>query len=882
MTSATSRDRHAKSLAHRSGRPSSFFDQLEPRQLLTAIIWDGGAGDNFWHSAANWSGDTVPTAADDAVISLPASSPTIIYNATSGARSVRSLINDEAMTISGGALSILQPSTFNGPLTVSSGTLDLAGATLFDGAVSFSNGTITGSGDMTFNGSFDWSFGTLGGSGTSTISTSGSLALSGSTHTLGRDLINDGSATWTAGNVHFDGATFTSNGQFTATFASIASMMGISGVNTFANTGTFQKLGAGNARFIASSTDVAFNNSGTATVASGELSLHAGGLNLGTFAVGATLNFSGSAYTNGATSIIGGTGDISTTAGTVTFAGTHTGFTGDFSQSGGTATANSPFPNISTGLFTNGTLNGSADVTFGSTFTWNFGEMSGTGRTIIGPGATATLASSTHTLMRELTNNGAINWTAGNINFNNGTLANNGTLTTSSTGIIQALGIGGANVISNAGQFIRSGPGETRFIVSTTGVAFNNTGTVTISGGTLNIGAGGTSSGTMSPAAGATLEFSGNLTYTHTPASSVQGASGTLLVSAGTVNFEGAVSGIESFDQSGGTANFNTTSTATFVGGNISNGTLAGSSGVSFSGVLAWTFGTMTGSGQTIITPTGSLSLNSSTHTLERTLTNNGAINWTAGNINLNNGAINNTANFTANSAGVLQVVGIGGVNTFNNTGTLNKLGAGELRFTFSSSGVTLLNPGTINVQSGDIALNQAIFTNSGSISLLAGSQIAVTGAFVQTDTGSLTTQLAGTAANDLGRMTSTLTATIEGDLTATLLGGFNPQRFDRFDIVTGSTLVGTFDTVTFPAAAANRKWAIVYQTNRAQLLYTSIADWDNSGTIGSADITAFLAAWFADLQNNTLIADFDHNNTTGSSDITAFLTAWFFALGGG
>ncbi|MBC7835266.1 MAG: hypothetical protein H7Y88_09230 [Phycisphaerales bacterium] len=59
-------------------------------------------------------------------------------------------------------------------------------------------------------------------------------------------------------------------------------------------------------------------------------------------------------------------------------------------------------------------------------------------------------------------------------------------------------------------------------------------------------------------------------------------------------------------------------------------------------------------------------------------------------------------------------------------------------------------------------------------------------------------------------------------------------------------------------------------------------ADWNNSGAVTSADITAFLSDWFADLAGGTSIADFNHSGATTSADITSFLSAWFAALAGG
>ncbi|MBC7834669.1 MAG: hypothetical protein H7Y88_06150, partial [Phycisphaerales bacterium] len=58
-------------------------------------------------------------------------------------------------------------------------------------------------------------------------------------------------------------------------------------------------------------------------------------------------------------------------------------------------------------------------------------------------------------------------------------------------------------------------------------------------------------------------------------------------------------------------------------------------------------------------------------------------------------------------------------------------------------------------------------------------------------------------------------------------------------------------------------------------------ANWNRDGSVGSADITAFLGSWFNDLTTAQTKADFNCSGVTGSADITAFLNVWFQALSG-
>ncbi|MEM6472776.1 MAG: hypothetical protein AAF802_24655, partial [Planctomycetota bacterium] len=45
------------------------FQRLEDRRVLASILWDGDAGTPDWFTAANWSGNQVPTRGDDVIIS---------------------------------------------------------------------------------------------------------------------------------------------------------------------------------------------------------------------------------------------------------------------------------------------------------------------------------------------------------------------------------------------------------------------------------------------------------------------------------------------------------------------------------------------------------------------------------------------------------------------------------------------------------------------------------------------------------------------------------------------------------------------------------------------------------------------------------------------
>ncbi|MBC7834358.1 MAG: hypothetical protein H7Y88_04560 [Phycisphaerales bacterium] len=67
-----------------------------------------------------------------------------------------------------------------------------------------------------------------------------------------------------------------------------------------------------------------------------------------------------------------------------------------------------------------------------------------------------------------------------------------------------------------------------------------------------------------------------------------------------------------------------------------------------------------------------------------------------------------------------------------------------------------------------------------------------------------------------------------------------------------------------------------------APLTVLCAADFNRSGATSSADLTAFLAAWFLDLGGQTLLSDIDSSGSVGSADMSVFLQFWFASLASG
>lgn len=82
------------------------------------IEWIGGSGD--WNTATNWSSSALPGPEDDVVIDVP---DLVTVTHASGDHTVRSIVCEEAFTLSGGALSASGTMQIGSALTLSGGTL---------------------------------------------------------------------------------------------------------------------------------------------------------------------------------------------------------------------------------------------------------------------------------------------------------------------------------------------------------------------------------------------------------------------------------------------------------------------------------------------------------------------------------------------------------------------------------------------------------------------------------------------------------------------------------------------------------------------------------------------------------------------------------------
>ncbi|QEY32758.1 hypothetical protein EVJ50_11500 [Synechococcus sp. RSCCF101] len=503
------------------------------------ICWDGGGADNFWSTEENWSTDLLPGQSDRVALELTGGASVLFDPTAAGAASssvtITSLFStgDNSLTISSGALSIGENSTFNGAVTISGGSLASSGDTELAGPVDWSDGTIAqGSGYFGGGGSFTMS-GPLSISGTPSLdgitlthtnSSGASTVASGSTLTVGNG----------ASLINASGASLTLPVSGTATTSIQSFGSGAPAAGTFSNAGTLTKSGSGSVS-IGGSTAFTFNNQGATAIGEGSVLLAGtGGSHPGSFTIsnGASLDIAGGAQALSATSSIGGAGQLSLSGGSLTSGGASTidsavaisggslnltggslELRGPLNWSGGTIDGSAPSagPLTVSGALS---ISGNPDLSGGSLIHTNASGISGiaSGTTFqVGNGASFSNASGASLSV----------------------LANAGTTTS-----IESFGTGplAAGSFINDGTLTKTGAG-TLEISSNTALAVTNAGTTSIDAGTIRVdGSEFTQSGLINLDTGTTLSVSGDLTN----AGTIQG-DGTVEVIFNTLTNNGVI-----------------------------------------------------------------------------------------------------------------------------------------------------------------------------------------------------------------------------------------------------------------------------------------------------------------------------------------------------
>jgi hypothetical protein len=364
-------------------------------------------------------------------------------------------------------------------------------------------GSIGGSSTLTVHSNGVWTSGSMTGAGRTIISSNAIFTINNASTVFldTRTLENAGTILWTGAdnfNLQCSGPGITNRPGALFEVRNNGGFYPFPASSRFDNAGTLRKTtGAGTTTFAVNNsfgTVFPFNNYGVTEIQTGTLLCSATCVNNGavTLSPGTTLRMAagGAAsgtFTNPAGALVDWTG-----SGTFTVSsGALLNGSGLYKVSGGTLTLNTDLAVQNLDLLA--TLNGSGRLTVNNVLNWTAGNMSGSGRTIIAPGATNYINNLSSTVFldtRTLENAGTIVWTGAD-NFN---IQASGAVITNRPGALFEVRNNGSfypfpasSRFDNAGTLRKTtGSGTTTFAVNTsfgTVFPFNNYGTLEIRNG---------------------------------------------------------------------------------------------------------------------------------------------------------------------------------------------------------------------------------------------------------------------------------------------------------------------------------------------------------------------------------------------------------------
>lgn len=759
-----------------------------------------------WNAATNWT-DGLPDTNKVAVIDLSGD-----YTVT-----LSTLSPSVAGLVLGGGAGVQR-------LAINSRTLTSLGNAVIrtNAELAFTNSTFNGNGNLIVSGTFLSSAGTVSGAGAMVVSPEGLLDCANSEPSLNRNVHNFGTLSWrTAGRV-FTATDVVFYNRRNARVNVVTDFLWSGGL--FENDGTvFKKSGTNTTTF-----STTFRNNGRVVIEQGTVSFSSQGQHNGIFEVFApgTLSFA-NAQELGTNSTIFGAGNFrssstvnvrgtydlagsnSVTSGTLTYhAGSHVRFGAQPVTINGTINLSSGEPiTMSSLTILNGVLTGSDHLTITNAFTFNGGNMSGSGSTTVTTNGTILFASSEANMMRVINNFGTAKWlTTGRLWADNGTFNNRAGATFEV--YTDNLWING--VFNNAGLFVKkAGTNTTTF----SSAQFNNSGVVDVQSGTLALSNGGTNTAQFLISTNANLSLTGG-THDMKSTASIIGA-GNFRMGSSTLYFSGIYdvggsnifSGGTTYLQSGaamnfrsgivrigGTVNFDTGTSQILGQLESARGVIRGADNITITNALLSSDIDLSGTGILTIQPGANLDFLTDEASISKVIENRGTTRWiTSGRILWNSGGT-----FNNRAGGLLEIRSdnLWNIGVINNEGVIIKT-AGTNTTTFSSA--TITNRGTINVLSGTLLFSSSSFNAETGTQFGGSSTLKFSGGtfrlFTNINFGTLNVLFSSpptfsgnfSMANNVGgAMTFSTTATIPGSLN---IGGTLTNSFSAATLAINGTL---------------------------------------------------------------------------------------------
>jgi RHS repeat-associated protein len=680
--------------------------------------WTGGAGTEVWQTATNWSTSSVPGSGDVACIGTG-----VTVQVTGDTNQAGSLRDEGSLAISGGSLE----------LTSSSEASSAAALTL-------SGGTLTGSGELDVSGSFSWTGGSMTGTGKTVLEAGAAGSInpgSGSSVMLsGRDLMNQGTLTWSTGSVEGrssaeidNGGTFEADADASGGEWSERGLLNGDGSDVWLhNTGTVKKV----AGSLFTQIQFQMDNEGAVEAKTGQIiltggnhggtaeggswaGLEGGGMvfNEGSYILGSDVEMSGSVFLTGGSVQAG---DIQAPEATL------------WLWSGGatlTLTGTSTASHLGTFNINSGTtLTGAGTLDIASSFAWGGGTMSGSGQTVLGSAATGSIdpgsGSSVALTERELVNEGTLTWSTGSVEGrdsaeidNGGTLDMNADASGGEWWEHGLLNSDGSDVwLHNTGTVKKVAGSlftQIQFQMDNEGAVEAKTGQIILTGGNhgstveegswAGVEGGGMVFNSGSYILGSDVEMSGSvfLTGGSVQAGDIQAPEATLWLWSGSA-----------------TLTLTSSSTVSHLGTfNIESGTtLTGAGTLDIASSFAWAGdGSMSGAGSTVLGSgaSGAVEAASGCESMSmagRTFVNEGTLTFGSGTLLLAEGArFDNQGTFKDNSEAScygpqIKPSGSGGTApSLLNTGTFEKTAGGGT----STVAVNFGNDGHVEAQTGEL-----------------------------------------------------------------------------------------------------------------------------------------------------------------------------------